>query len=82
MDEHPFFGGSDSITLGDIVAGIFVSRLSFIGVGVSLDSYPKLNVWCNRLVSRDSFVKTHSSQEVFEAVKLQVKERMKANQNR
>lgn len=82
LDDHPFFGRSDSITFADIVAGLSISWLPQLNVGISLDNYPKLKAWCNRLIERNSWQKTQPSPEIIEAFKSQVKEILKSRQSR
>ena len=52
LDDHPFFG-SNHVTLADCVAGTIVPLLSW--VDVSIDGYPKIQAWCDRLISRPSW---------------------------
>ncbi len=78
--DRTFFGKGDRITLADIVAGVSVPWLP--SLGVSLDEYPNLNAWSERLNSRDSWQKTQASPELVEAFKAQMKELMKGKQDR
>ncbi|WP_293355262.1 MULTISPECIES: glutathione S-transferase family protein [unclassified Microcoleus] len=55
LDDRPFFG-STSVTYAECVAGTVVPLLSW--VGVSIDGYPKIQAWCDRLMSRPSWQKT------------------------
>ena len=75
LGDSPYFG-SDCLSLGDIAAGTVVPQLS--SIGVSLDDYPKLNTWCERLMERESWQKTQPSPEVIEACLPQIKALMTA----
>ncbi|TAF53670.1 MAG: glutathione S-transferase family protein [Oscillatoriales cyanobacterium] len=55
LDDRPFFG-SNHVTLADCVAGTVVPLLSW--VDVSIDGYPKIKAWCDRLMSRPSWQQT------------------------
>ncbi|MEG3846660.1 glutathione S-transferase family protein [Microcoleus sp. herbarium13] len=55
LDDRPFFA-SNHVTLADCVAGTVVPLLSW--VDVSTDGYPKIQAWCDRLMSRPSFQQT------------------------
>ncbi|MGB3265906.1 MAG: glutathione S-transferase family protein [Microcoleus sp.] len=55
MDNRPFFASND-ITLADSVAGTVVVLMPLIGV--SLDDFPKIKAWCDRLMSRPSWQQT------------------------
>jgi glutathione S-transferase len=68
LGDKPFFG-SNAITLADVVAGVSVPWLPELGV--SLDNYPKLQAWSERLNSRPSV----------EAFKAQMKQLMKPQQS-
>jgi len=59
LDDRPFFA-SNSVTFADCVAGTVVPLLSW--VGVSLDGYPKIQAWCDRLMSRPSWHQTQFTQ--------------------
>ena len=52
LDDHPFFG-SNHVTLADCVVVTIVPLLSW--VDVSIDGYPKIQAWCDRLISRPSW---------------------------
>ncbi|NJK68202.1 MAG: glutathione S-transferase family protein [Microcoleus sp. SU_5_3] len=54
-DDRPFFG-STTVTYAECVAGTIVPLLPW--VGVSLDGYPKIKAWCDRLMSRPSWQQT------------------------
>ncbi|WP_333380306.1 glutathione S-transferase family protein [Microcoleus sp. B4-D4] len=76
--SRPFFGNSSTITLADVVAGVSVPWLPELGV--SLDDYPKLQAWSERLNSRPSWQQTQASPELVEAFKAQMKQLMKPQQ--
>ncbi len=59
LDDRPFFG-SNTLTYADCVAGTIVPLLSW--VDVSIDGYPKIQAWCDRLMSRPSFQQTQFTQ--------------------
>jgi glutathione S-transferase len=59
LDDRPFFG-SNTLTYAECVAGTVVPLLSW--VGVSIDRYPKIQAWCDRLISRPSFQQTQFTQ--------------------
>ncbi|MBD0389198.1 MAG: glutathione S-transferase family protein, partial [Nostoc sp. C3-bin3] len=63
--RHRSFFGANNLTLADIVAGTTVPQLPLIGV--TLDDYPKLSAWSDRLMQRETWVKTQPSQEELEA---------------
>ena len=53
LDDRPFFG-SNNVTFAECVAGTVVPLLSW-QVGVAIDGYPKIQAWCDRLMSRSSW---------------------------
>jgi glutathione S-transferase len=53
--DRPYFTGN-SFTVADIVAGTLVPSAAMFGI--SLDPYPGLNAWIDRLSQRDSFRQT------------------------
>ena len=55
LDDRPFFA-SNSVTFAECVAGTVVPLLPW--VGVSIDGYPKIQAWCDRLMSRPSWQQT------------------------
>ncbi|BAZ28357.1 glutathione S-transferase domain-containing protein [Cylindrospermum sp. NIES-4074] len=73
LDNRPYFG-SENLTLADIVAGTVVSWLP--KVGISLSDYPKINAWCDRLISRPSWQSTEATPEVLAAFKAVIQARM------
>lgn len=83
LGDSPYFcsdslrqSSASRITLADIVAGTVVPQLSLIGV--TLDGYPQLNDWVERLMQRESWVKTQPSLEEIEAFIPRMKTLMKA----
>ena len=79
LGDRPFFGSSSAITLADVVAGVSVIWLPELGL--SLEEYPKLQAWCDRLNSRPSWQQTQASPELVEAFKAQMKQLMKPQQS-
>ncbi|HEY9673203.1 MAG TPA: glutathione S-transferase family protein [Waterburya sp.] len=73
LDDRPYFG-SQNLTLAEVVAGTVVPWLP--RGGVSLSDYPKLKVWCDRLITRDSWQATEATPEVIEAFKSRMAARM------
>lgn len=59
LDDRPFFG-SNTLTYAECVAGTVVPLLSW--VDVSIDGYPKIQAWCDRLMSRPSWQQTQFTQ--------------------
>ena len=59
LDDRPFFA-SNHVTYAECVAGTVIPLLSW--VDVSIDSYPKIQAWCDRLMSRPSFQQTQFTQ--------------------
>jgi glutathione S-transferase len=70
LGNSPYFG-SEQLTLGDIVAGIAV--ISLPNLGVSLQDYPQLNAWTERLMQRPVWQKTKLSAEDFAAFQRRVR---------
>lgn len=66
LGDRAYFGG-EHLTLADIVAGTVVPW--FPSLGFSLDNFPKLNAWCDRLMQREAWQKTQPTLEVLEAHK-------------
>lgn len=75
LGDSAYFG-SDLLTLGDIAAGTVVPQLPIMGV--SLDDYPKIKAWSDRLVARDSWQKTQPSPEAISTSLPPIKALMKA----
>jgi len=70
LGESPYFG-SQQLTLGDIVAGTAIPLLPKLGI--TLNDYPNLNNWCQRLLQREVWQKTQLSTADFEAFKRRVR---------
>jgi glutathione S-transferase len=64
LGDRSYFVGED-ITLADIVAGTLVPSLPMFGF--SLDAYPRLKAWSERLAMRESWQQTTPPPEVVEA---------------
>ncbi|MGL5065259.1 MAG: glutathione S-transferase family protein, partial [Microcoleus sp.] len=80
LGEKSFFCKGDRITLADIVAG--VSLVWMPELGVSLNKYPNLNAWSERLINRGSWQNTQASPELLEAFKTQMKQLIKGRQSK
>ena len=66
LDNRPYFG-SQNITLAEPVAGTVVPLLP--AVGISLNDYPKLNAWTERLLGRTAWQTTQPTSEAIQAFK-------------
>jgi len=55
LGDRAYYGG-EQLSLADIVAGTVVSSLHYFKV--SLDDYPLLSAWCDRLEQRPAWVQT------------------------
>ena len=75
LDDKTFFCSSDGISLADVVAGVSVPWLP--SLVLALDGYPKLQAWCDRLNSGDSWQQTQASRELVEPFKAPMKELIK-----
>lgn len=64
LSNNSYFVGED-ITLADIVAGTLVPLLPMFGF--SLDAYPRLKAWSERLAMRESWQQTTPPSEAVEA---------------
>ncbi len=64
LGEHSYFAGEE-ITLADIVAGTLVPSLPMFGF--SLDPYPHLKAWSERLSMRESWQQITPQPEAMEA---------------
>lgn len=60
LDDRPFFA-SNNVTYAECVAGTIVPWLPW--VGVSLDGYPKIKAWCDRLLARPSWQQSQITEE-------------------
>jgi len=78
LDDFPYLG-RDCLTIADIVAGTMMPQLPFLGF--PLDNYRKLKVWIERLMERDSWVKTQPTTEDIEAFLPQAKTLIQAYLN-
>ncbi|AFZ26807.1 glutathione S-transferase [Cylindrospermum stagnale PCC 7417] len=70
LGNSPYFG-SEQLTLADIVAGNAV--LSLPNLGFTLDDYPEINKWSQRLMQRPVWQKTKLSDEDFAQFKRRVR---------
>lgn len=73
LDDRPFFG-SQNITLAEVVAGSIIPWLP--RGGMTLNNYPKVSAWCNRLITRPAWQATNPTPEVIEAMKSRMAARM------
>jgi glutathione S-transferase len=64
IGDRPYFTGN-TFTVADIVAGTLVPSAAMFGI--SLDPYPRLNAWIDRLSQRESFRQTAPSPEQVQA---------------
>jgi glutathione S-transferase len=64
IGDRPYFTGN-TLTFADIVAGTLVPSASMFGI--SLDPYPGLNAWIDRLSQRESFRQTAPTPEQVQA---------------
>jgi glutathione S-transferase len=64
IGDRPYFTGN-TFTIADIVAGTLVPSASMFGI--SLDPYPGLNAWIDRLSQRESFRQTAPTPEQVQA---------------
>jgi glutathione S-transferase len=62
--DRLYFTG-DAFTVADIVAGTLVPSAAMFGI--SLDPYPRLNAWIERLSQRESFRQTNPTPEQVQA---------------
>ena len=62
--DRAYFTGN-TFTIADIVAGTLVPSTSMFGI--SLDPYPGLNAWIDRLSQRESFQQTAPTPEQVQA---------------
>jgi glutathione S-transferase len=58
LDDRPFFG-NDTITLAEPVAGTVIPYLA--ATNLTLDPFPKLQAWIDRLVQRPAWTATQAS---------------------
>lgn len=64
LDKHSYFV-EEELTFADIVAGTLVPSLPLFGF--SLEVYPRLKAWLERLAMRESWQQTMPQSEVIEA---------------
>ena len=64
LPNRPYFTGN-TFTIADIVAGTLVPSAAMFGI--SLDPYPGLNAWIDRLSQRESFQRTAPTSEGVQA---------------
>lgn len=64
LEKYLYFVGEE-LTLADIVAGTLLPSLYLFGF--SLDPYPRLKAWLERLAMRESWQQTTPQPEVVEA---------------
>jgi glutathione S-transferase len=70
LGDNPYLVG-EQMTLADIAVGTVIPSLKYLNV--SLDEYPKLKAWCERLMSRESWQKTEPKPEEVEASYARIK---------
>jgi glutathione S-transferase len=64
LGDCPYFTGN-TFTIADIVAGTLVPSAAMFGI--SLEPYPALNAWIDRLSQRESFRQTNPTPEQVQA---------------
>lgn len=65
LENHSYLAGEE-FTLAEIVAGTLVQSLTFFNI--SLDAYPKLKIWSEKLAQRESWQQTIPSPEEIQAI--------------
>jgi glutathione S-transferase len=73
LGDRDYLVGNE-ITQADFVAGTAIPSLEILGF--SLESYPKIQAWCDRLQSRESWQKTAPKPEMVEAAMSGIKSRV------
>ncbi len=73
LGESSYFIG-ETLTLADIVAGTAIPLASMLGI--SLDKYPRITAWIQRLMSRESWSSTEPQPEQIEEFKATMKKMM------
>ncbi len=63
LGDRPYFG-SDNLTLADVVAGTIIPILLLRG-GISLDKYPKVSAWYERLMGRPAWQTSEATEAAF-----------------
>ncbi|MGF1490928.1 MAG: glutathione S-transferase family protein [Microcoleaceae cyanobacterium] len=79
LRHSPYFAG-EQITLAEIVAGTMVPALPKIGI--SLEPYPKLQAWSNRLQARPAWQQIQLTPEEFDNFKRRIGVMVKVWQKR
>ena len=79
LGDSQLFGG-ECVNRADIVAGTVVTELP--GIGLSLDNYPKLSAWSQRLTQHSSWQKTKVSKQEMIGFFSRIKARMQESSNR
>ncbi|MDZ8186722.1 MAG: glutathione S-transferase family protein [Nostoc sp. ChiSLP02] len=79
LGDRSFFG-SEQLTLADIVAGIGVHSLPYLGINLS--NYTKIYQWSERLMQRPAWQKTKLSAEEFELFKGRVRTLVRLRKNK
>jgi glutathione S-transferase len=74
LDDRPYFG-SNNITLAEVVAGTMIPVLP--KTGISLNDYPKLTAWCDRITARPSWQTTQATPGMMEEYYQLLLKRMK-----
>jgi glutathione S-transferase len=67
LGARPYFGG-ENISLAEIVAGTVITWFPILGY--SLEKFPKLDAWCERLIQRPAWQMTHPTPEILAAHKM------------
>jgi glutathione S-transferase len=73
LGDNAFFGG-DRLSLADITAGVSIPWLPKLGVPI--DSYTRLQAWCDRLQSRPAWQATQPTPEMLAQLKAMMQARM------
>lgn len=69
LGNHPYFGG-EHFTLAEVVAGTVVPQLP--NLGISIDDFPQIFAWSQRLMERAAWAKTQPTPEAWVAFKTQI----------
>lgn len=69
LDDRPFFG-SETITLAEPVAGTVIPWMP--SIGISMDDFPKVKAWCDRIQARPAWQKAQITPEMLEAFKVKM----------
>jgi glutathione S-transferase len=76
LDHRPYFA-SEQLTLAEVVAGTVVPIISRLGI--PLNDYPKLSAWCDRLITRSTWLATEPTPEAMTELKSLFQARMAQN---